>query len=200
MTQKVQESRAWMYHKAKRDMSDMQMKVLSLQQEYKAAMKTWPPRKVRGAVMAVIESTSKRIGSLENICTRMHLSKDRIWAEIVKDPVLVQAYENAKMNQAWLLVDDIFRLEKYLKNKIETDENYRNNKAFVEFGKLQMENRKWLAGKFFPKKFGAHIDISGTPVNVNVLQQIFKPAEISREKAVVVGDVKQIEGRNENNS
>ena len=145
-------------------------------------------------LQASLDEVCFRISSeektLKDVCKDMKLPFPTTWKMICSNQENIQKYEIARQEQATLLADDLLEIERVTKEElIKLKGNHKQQFAYINYAKMQCDNRKWLAAKYAPKRFGAALDPHQAP-NVNILQQFFKPIEVET-KAIEVKEEKE---------
>lgn len=117
-------------------------------------------------ICELLEETPK---GLDHICeTFPELVTARTfhrWLE--KSPDLRQRYARAKERQADFLAAEVIRIAdtpcKGIKVKTDSDGNKEVTEGdMIEHRRLQVDARKWLAGKLAPKKYGDKVEVENT--------------------------------------
>lgn len=113
--------------------------------------------------------------SLRMICVSDEFPADRTvyrWLEAHEE--FRQQYARARELQAETLADEILDISNTpvigAKTKTGKDGVEVTEGDMIEHRRLQVDARKWLAGKLAPKKYGDKVDHSHTvnPINVNI--------------------------------
>ena len=103
--------------------------------------------------------------SLNAICKDAHMPHERTVRRWMLDNVegFSPKYTRARELQAEFWADDILRLsdESRIGEKVKTGPNGEEKTTgdMVERTRLQVESRKWLLSKLFPKKYGDKIEV-----------------------------------------
>lgn len=103
-----------------------------------------------------IIATSNR--GLVSICKEVEISPVTFYSWIDSDKKLMNKYARAKELQSEFLVEEIIALsdnERPVTEEISNSEGtYTVTKDNYNRTRLQVDSRKWLASKLYPKKFG----------------------------------------------
>ena len=90
--------------------------------------------------------------SLRSICRSKHMpGKSEVFRVLAVDEVLRDQYARAREQQADAIFDEILDIAD------------QSTPETVQQARLQIDARKWMAGKLRPKKYGDKLELSGDP-------------------------------------
>lgn len=86
-----------------------------------------------------------------------------VYAWLKKDPEFRHQYEEARKDGAHTFADQIAQIIDQTPLKL-TDEqgNVKYDPASIQWNRLRMDGRKWLAAKYLPKVYGERLGLEGT--------------------------------------
>lgn len=85
-------------------------------------------------------------------------SLETIYAWLNENKDFASQYARAKAAQAELLIDEIIEIsDDESRDLIDTEFGLKPNTAAIQRDKLKADNRKWLASKLLPKKYGNNL-------------------------------------------
>jgi len=116
--------------------------------------------------------------SLRAICRDDHMPDVKtVYLWMAQNEIFLQQYTQAKEDQADTLQEDILDIADTLPEQVVDDKGIaRVDAAYVNWMRLRVDSRKWIASKLKPKKYGDRTTLAGdkdNPVEVRASTEIF---------------------------
>lgn len=110
--------------------------------------------------------------SVKAACKEVGLNFSTFWDWLNADIEFANRYARAKELQAEAFADEIVEIADQPPELVVDDEGAaRIDSAFVQYQKLRIDSRKWVASKLVPKKYGEKIQQEVTGANGGPIQQ-----------------------------
>ena len=116
--------------------------------------------------------------SLRAICRDPHMPDVKtVYLWMAQNETFLQQYTQAKEDQADTLQEDILDIADTLPEQVVDDKGIaRVDAAYVNWMRLRVDSRKWIASKLKPKKYGDRTTLAGdkeNPVEVRTNTEVF---------------------------
>ena len=100
-----------------------------------------------------------------------------VYLWMAQNEIFLQQYTQAKEDQADTLQEDILDIADTLPEQVVDDKGIaRVDAAYVNWMRLRVDSRKWIASKLKPKKYGDRTTLAGdkdNPVEIRASTEIF---------------------------
>ena len=116
--------------------------------------------------------------SLRSVCRDPHMPDVKtVYLWMAQNEEFLQQYTQAKEDQADTLQEDILDIADTLPEQVVDDKGIaRVDAAYVNWMRLRVDSRKWIASKLKPKKYGDRTTLAGdkeNPVEVRTNTEVF---------------------------
>jgi hypothetical protein len=124
----------------------------------KETLEAKPPRKlldwpaIEEKVLRLITTTPD---SVKTICKKCGIAQNMWFEHMIKDLNLTQKYSIAKEAQTALRIEELAAEAKEIQAKFKTEDS-RKVAVRVSLFKITSDNKRWVAERLLPKKYGSH--------------------------------------------